>query len=467
MATNPLPTYRNLPALAGVATLEQAAQPGLGIEEAVARLKCFHYALVRLHEIFTARLPAEPVYELKTAFSYHAYLCAEHITALRTRVGEMREPPLGLEAIPHEGLKRFFDEILAAATTEDLIAGIYGKALPALEEALARYQRDTNPLADAPSCRVIRFLRLELADMRAFGQAALESFGVANPAPHLGAYLDAAGGLDGTQEPGAVPAPVWSATPYVYDPVPRRDERFTDPWNQGVNAEAFLYDERFDPRSKSLMMLFKRLREIDVPEMMSSIIYQTQGKPWEYYREMTRQLWDEARHAMMGEVGFVALGIDWTKAKVTLNWSHRLNTECTPIERHAVLFFIEQGLMTRTGKRYEWEVGAASGLELIKTIQDYDWADEVLHAQIGRRWYITQFKDLREALEYGDACWSRITSNWRKVLDEGLTQHENWWPAIYKQACENWGISPDPQVLHYDVTYEGRRADLKEVSTPA
>ena len=27
---------------------------------------------------------------------------------------------------------------------------------------------------------------------------------------------------------------------------------------------------------------------------------------------MTRQLWDEARHAMMGEVGFVALGVDWT-----------------------------------------------------------------------------------------------------------------------------------------------------------
>ena len=52
---------------------------------------------------------------------------------------------------------------------------------------------------------------------------------------------------------------------------------------------------------------------------------------------------------MMGEVGFVALGVDWTKARITVNWSHRLNTECTPIERHAVLYFIEQGLMTKTG----------------------------------------------------------------------------------------------------------------------
>ncbi len=90
----------------------------------------------------------------------------------------------------------------------------------------------------------------------------------------------------------------------MYDPVPRRDERFQDLYNQGVNAEAFLYHPEFDARSKTLMMLFKRLREIDVPEMMASIIVETKGKPWGYYRDMTRQLWDEARHAMMGEVGF-------------------------------------------------------------------------------------------------------------------------------------------------------------------
>ena len=61
-----------------------------------------------------------------------------------------------------------------------------------------------------------------------------------------------------------------SATPYVYDPVPRRDERFHDLYNQGVNAEAFLCTTRRTPaRPKALMMLYKRLREIDVPEMMA------------------------------------------------------------------------------------------------------------------------------------------------------------------------------------------------------
>src|SRR5437773_2572428 len=118
------PSYRGLPPLAGLATLAEAARPGLGVGACVARLKRFHYAFKRLHEIFTARITAEPVYELKTAFAHHAYLCAEHVEALRTRVGEMREPPLGLEEVPHPALEVFFDEIRAAPTTEDLIAGL-------------------------------------------------------------------------------------------------------------------------------------------------------------------------------------------------------------------------------------------------------------------------------------------------------------------------------------------------------
>ncbi len=50
-----------LPALAGLATFAQAATPGLSVEECVRRLKRYHYAFKRLHEIFVARLTAEPI----------------------------------------------------------------------------------------------------------------------------------------------------------------------------------------------------------------------------------------------------------------------------------------------------------------------------------------------------------------------------------------------------------------------
>jgi hypothetical protein len=469
----PHESYCGLLPLAGLGSIADATKPGLSVEACVVRHKRYHYAFRRLHEIFTARITAEPIYELKTAFSHHAYLCAEHVSAIRTRVGEMREPPLGLEAVPHPAMEQFFDEIRAAPTTAELLVGLYEVALAALDSAMAGHIADTNLLADAPSVRVCRFARLELADMIAFGQNAIACLvdeatraTMVNWLSALEACLAAAGRLDGTAKPAsAFPERIHSAKPWKYDPVPRRDERFTDLFNQGVNAEAFIYDETLPAKAKAVMMLFKRLREIDVPEMMASIITETEDQPWGYYRDMTRQLWDEARHAMLGEVGFASLGVNWTLARVTHNWSLRLNTECSPMERHAVLYFIEQGLMTRTGKRYEWELATASGIPLMATVQDYDWADEVLHAAIGREWYVPKFGNLRESLDYGDKCWSRILSNWQTVKDQGLTEHANWWPAVYEQACRNWGESTDAKALAFDTTYEGKRADLKEVAT--
>src|SRR5467141_3794442 len=139
---NTYKSYHNLPTLAGVCPMTEAMKPGLSIEECVRRLKRYHYAFKRLHEIFVARITAEPIYELKMAFSHHAHLCAEHVTALRRRVGEMREPPLGLEAVPDPNLEIFFDEILAAPTTEELILGLYEKAVPVLRAALEQHLQD-------------------------------------------------------------------------------------------------------------------------------------------------------------------------------------------------------------------------------------------------------------------------------------------------------------------------------------
>ncbi len=523
--------------------MEEAARPGFSIEDCVARLKRYHFSFKRLHQIFISRLTAEPIYELKMAFSLHAHWCAEHVTALAKRVGEMREPPLGLDVVPDKNLEIFFDEILAAPTTEELILGLYGKAIPALKLVLENHLRDTNPLADAPSIRLCRFALLEVDDMVAYGEKAIASFwdeivrphpgplpqereksstppgklGAAHHTNHAnigpalpslekfrgdrdstdGIYdlplpggegrgegereqiknwltllddcLAAAGELDGSQEKNSeFRVPPSALRKFSYNKIPKRDERFPDPYNMGVNAEVFLYDETKPPDAKVLMMFYKRLREIDVPEMMASILVETPGKPWDYYRDMTRQLWDEARHAMMGEVGFASLGVDWPRhVMINFTWSLGLNTQLTPIERHAVLYFIEQGLMPRNGKRYEWEVSLKSHNKLSALFQDYDWADEVLHARIGRDWYLKNFKNAHEGVEYGDKCWSKVLMGWKSWRDEGLTQHRNWWPDLYCDACQQSGIEPDPEVLAYNTSYEQVRADLKNLSASA
>jgi hypothetical protein len=183
---------------------------------------------------------------------------------------------------------------------------------------------------------------------------------------------------------------------------------------------------------------------------------------------MTRQLWDEARHAMMGEAGFLRAGIDWGKyVKINFTWSLALNTQLQPLERHAVLYYIEQGLMPKTGKRFEWETAQAAGDAFSAMVQDYDWADEVLHARIGRDWYVKQIGDPKRAVEYGNECWTRVLIDWGSYKTKGLTGHENWWPALYQEWCNLHGRKPNEKVLDYHATYETARADLQELSVSA
>ena len=228
MSTENYTPYKNLPPLAGLATFDEARTPGLSVDESVARLKRFHHVLRRLHGIFLARLTAEPIYELKMAFSLHGHICAEHTTALRARIGEMREPPLGLDVVPDANLEILLDEIRTAPDTAALLLGLYEKAIPALIAAMERYRTAVNPLADAPSRRALRFALLELADMSSYGTRAVAQLTIPQDRARLAEWLSlldralaAAGGLDGSAEISPMPiARHFSAQPYSYDRVP-------------------------------------------------------------------------------------------------------------------------------------------------------------------------------------------------------------------------------------------------------
>ncbi|MEO8735543.1 MAG: hypothetical protein ABI380_03290 [Edaphobacter sp.] len=465
--------YANLPPLVGLESMSEATTQGLTVAESVARILRLHWSLRRIHNIFVSRIASMPIYELKMAFGLHAHYCAEHVEDFAKRVREMRLPPYGLEVPPDASLDVFFDEILAAPGVEPVVLGLYDYAVPAIVRALERLIADTNKLFDHPTYRACRLALVEIQDILQYGEQAVKCIvredtraSFSEWSKLLQKLLNAAGDLDGTQPKSDDKiAPFFSATPFKYDGIPQRDERFKDPYNMGVNAEAFLFNPAVQPLPKTIMLYFKRMREIDVPEVMSSILAETKDKPWEYYRAMTRQLWDEARHAMMGEIGFVSIGIDWSKIPLNFTWSLGLNTHLTALERHAVLYTIEQGLMPKkTGKEYEWEVALATENRLTSLIQDFDWADEILHARIGRDWLVPELGGQKQAIEFGDLCWSRTLVDWAKWRDEGLTEHRNWWPEVYRNACKHWGISPDPALLAYNTTYENIRTDLREVS---
>jgi hypothetical protein len=442
--------YDDIPPLAGLATYEEAARVGLSVDDNVARLVRFHWVERRLMAALIAHLTAEPVWEVKCALALHQWQSAEHVDALRTRVGEMRHPAPALDAAPDAALDRFLEELLHARDTAELLAGFHGVAYAALADSYREHLARSNPLVDHPTGRVLRMALTETEETVAWGREALAAVTRADPGAaataarwtdHLRALLAAAGGIAGDAAIPRDPASgeLRSAKPFVPDFHPRRDERFMGAYNFEFpphvvyNAPGVPADER------TLALLCKRALEMDVPEMMASFMTERAGQSWEFHRDYSRQLWDEARHAMMGTVALQSRGIDW-KGTLPLNVSFalRLNLHATPLERQIMLYAIEQSLMPAdTGKRFEYDTALAAGDALAAHFQDYDWADEVLHTQIGRRMLrrdgITRGQAIERAAEIHAKTWAALESY------RSREPQLNWWPEFVRRSLGHEG----------------------------
>ena len=463
------------PELAGIATYERAARIGYSVEENVERLLRLHWTERRLMDVMLAHLPSMPVWEAKCALALHQWYCAEHADWLRRRVTEMRQPAPALEEAPDKALDAFLEELLHAENPEELVAGIYGVALPALRDAYHAHIHHTNPLVDHPTRRFMRFALLEVTEAIEWGDKALavleqdESAAMLARAwmEHLALYLDAAGGIAGdagisvaegddrrgvqirSMKPPVPPPP--AEKPATIDFEPQRDKRFHGLYNfvfpphVVYNAEGVPADER------NLALLCKRTLEMDVPEAMASFLFERKDQPWEFYLDYSRQLWDEARHAMMGTVAFEARGVDWTDIPLNVGFSLRLNLHATPLERQIVLYAIEQSLMSAdTGKRFEYETALASGDELSAHFHDYDWADEVLHAHIGRRALKREGISREEAIKRGQ----EIHEHTWEALEQYKSREPqvNWWPDFVRRvlgkesAVRDWEL-PEAKIM--------------------
>lgn len=438
----------NLPELAGIATYAEAARIGFSVDENVRRLLRYHRVERRLMQILVAHLTSEPVWEVKCALALHQWQGAEHVEWLRRRIAEMRNPAPRLDG-PPEGdpsaiaLDEFLEQVDAAANTNELLVAVYDVAYPALADAYREHIERTNPLVDHPTRRLLRLALLDVDEAIAWrntgrGTEAASPDPEGHWAAHLRNCLAAAGGITGDKSiEGARPLlpgrQVPTRTPH-HSFHPLRDDRFHGQYNFEFPPHVVYSMPDVPPEERNLALLCKRTLEMDVPEMMASFMTERGEEPWEFYRDYSRQLWDEARHAMMGSVAFEAKAVDW-RHEISLNISFalRLNEHATPIERQIMLYAIEQSLMpAETGKRYEYETAVAAGDALSAHFHDYDWADEVLHAQIGRRMLKREGISSDEARERAQSIHEKTWA----ALDRyrSLDEQRDWWPAFVKKV---------------------------------
>jgi hypothetical protein len=373
------------------AGLGDVKRPGLSVSSATERLLCLAYVEKRLMFLCAAKMVSVPERDLKSLLGRLQYNAAGRCHSLRHRMREMRTAKVRIDGKPSEALAILLDETLYCDDSREVARLLWWLH----HELLARYEDylvTTNPLADAPTGELIETFIPRLHGAIACLEAHLDQLGVPEPdrrlLSKLQKFVEAAGGLDGSKPRGEIVSRERSTEPFAVSRKPGRDASLNRVWDFAKPpmeevADYFAY------------MLGIRLSEINVAEGLAIVLCETKEMPWEFYWDISRHLWDEVRHSMMGEAAIEAT-FGTADAIPMREYESVFCMEVPALEQYATLGLEIEGAQMKypVGKRGEWEFCRdAAKHPLMTTFQDFDWADEVLHVSIAKRQLNEWFHD--------------------------------------------------------------------------
>jgi hypothetical protein len=413
------------------AGIENIGTGGLSVDESARRLARYAAVERQLMRIGAGHIQGTPEWDLKHAQARHLWEDAEHADWLIKRLPQLRANYAALDREMREPLGTFLEEALRCRTSVEYLTGVYGLVKPALLRAYRRYQAEASPLADEPTLRLLRMIVAEEEAHVAWGADALAEL-TATPErraeseawrAHLEAYLAAAGDLDGDAAGPEAPLPApRSAEPFRVAREAAREPRFQTRvpkgWDPGTGEPV---------RDKLLELMWVRAMEVTVHEVVGTIMIEWDDLPWAAQHDLARHLWDEARHALVGQVALAEEGVPLEQPPMWIGYAlHQM--ALSPRDRYGHLVFGEMSAMKRPepSKRasYEWCRDVARH-PLMTLFQDWDWADEVLHAHYGRKWFVDYAfgGDRKAADAVGQMTWDerrRFYARWLAERSEGL-----------------------------------------------
>jgi hypothetical protein len=362
------------------AALTNVHKIGLAVQEAATRLHHLSFVERRLMLFSVAQLVQTPSRDLKLLLGRAQYLAAQRCNALRERLRELRMPKARIEHGPSAALALALDEALHCQSDEE-IAEVSLLLHGALLECYRRHLEQTNQLADASTCDLIKSHLPLLSEVTGALRELVQATKVGGSEPWVQRFITAAGGLDGSQPAVEAPlSPERATTPFKISRESGRPAQSEAVWD-------YIKPPIEDSADYFVHMLGIRFSEINVAEGVAIVMYETPNMPWEFYHDLSRHLWDEVRHAIMGEVAIESIYGDRTAIPMR-EYERVYCIEAQPLEQYATLGIeIEGGQMRYpVGKRGEWEFCRdVARHPLMTTFQDFDWADEVLHVNLAKK----------------------------------------------------------------------------------
>lgn len=364
-----------------------------GVEKNAKVIQRYRFIHEGLLKVAAGHLPAREDWDLKMGLCKHMYEDAEAANSFRDRIPDLRTSSAILNKEPDATLSLMMDELIHAANDYELVSGIYGVIKPALLATYKRHIETTQQIVDQPTIRILRSIVFDLEEQLEWGKQLQAELSKIDTFPNtmefterLQKYIDAAGGIDGLNPKSTeLPRRYRSHQPYALPLKSARDPRKMGPTTWARTSMEMGGGDQVQKELVNKMRV--RQEEMTACELIAGVLYSQKNMPWSFYRDLARHIWDEARHAMFGQAALEADGYDWmSRPQYTSDYD--VNAEKIPGAQYTWLSIgIEEGAMMSNGKKKEYEFCRdKANHKLMEQFQDYDWADEIVHANFGRRW---------------------------------------------------------------------------------
>lgn len=404
------------------------------VNDASYILKRFYVAERQLMRLTAAWFIKTSQWDLKFQLAGEQWQASEHADSLRTRVLELRYPRRDVDKKYDPDVMAFMAEVGKAANVRDYVAGVYEVVLPALVEAYEAYLNRADPLDDAPTVYRLQHIvgdeRRQIGSMQGLIARVIPE--VADPAwvEYLRRYLASIGGLSGLGEKSAKPTDFADRLPFEIPRTTRRDERFAPslfhlPHENKFDKAGQAAWKRIEALDKRVAMqvwsAISHFNEIWAAEVPASVMYELDGEPWDFYLDLSRWMWDESRHSMMGYRAMQGWGWDVPALIPYGNALYNAQANMPAKQRLALLYYFEEGLLRSGTKQTEIKILESAGDDGSIQDMDYDWADEAIHVSYGFKW-------LRHLLgddEAGHEELKRLTDEARAVMAEFVRSHKD------------------------------------------
>lgn len=343
-----------------------------------------------------------PEFEIKTKFAHHLYFHAEAAMSLKKRLTELRVNEKTINR-PVDDLHVFFEEIKASENCHSYVYCV-SKIIPqAFIDAYIDYLQGTSQILDQPSCRVVQNILIDLYDMNEFGAKICSlykrhnilSASIEDWDTHLTKVLASIGGITGTREfSQEKPKLLQLTNSFKRKMQCRRDERFKtfNHTRDYVRADEFASSIKDEFKRDLFAMARTQRDEIDAIETFANVLYDYGDTiPFEFQHDLARFIWDEARHAEIGQQLLKSMGYDPFDIPCGLIGIN-VRTELPP-----QIAFAQINIFGESNQPLHLRQTIARAVErgekLAANALEYIYTDEAMHIKRGRKWIKELSKD--------------------------------------------------------------------------